>query len=73
MADLVCDMDCIHKSKRPLRKWRNKDGSECYGCSLKHVAIDRISDPDGEVGNAVGEESMACCTCYEPRAQERKE
>ena len=39
MADLICSMICKHRSKRPLRKWRNKDGSPCFGCSLKYVKI----------------------------------
>ena len=44
MADLICSMICKHRSKRPLRKWRNKDGSPCFGCSLKYVKISRVFD-----------------------------
>ena len=31
MTDLICSMACTHRTKRPLRKWRKKDGSPCCG------------------------------------------
>ena len=55
MADLICSMICKHRSKRPLRKWRNKDGSPCFGCSLKYVKISRVFDMDGDICAVAGE------------------
>ena len=66
MADLICSMACKHRSKRPLRKWRHKDGSLCYGCRLKCVHISRVFDPDGDIYAVAGEENMAHCAFYEP-------
>lgn len=66
MADLICSMICKHRSKRPLRKWRNKDGSPCFGCSLKYVKISRVFDMDGDICAVAGEGNMAHCAFYEP-------
>lgn len=66
MANLICSMACKHRSKHPLRKWRNKDGSPCYGCSLKYVKISRVFDWDGDIWSKAGEENMAHCIFYEP-------
>ena len=66
MADLICSMICKHSSKRPLRKWRNKDGSPCFGCSLKYVKISRVFDMDGDICAVAGEGNMAHCAFYEP-------
>lgn len=66
MADLICSMACKHRSKRPLRKRRNKDGSPCYGCSLEYVKISRVFDFDGDICDVAGEENMAHCVFYEP-------
>lgn len=67
MAKVVCDMrDCTHRSRRPMRKWRYKDGRPCYGCKLETVGISPIFDPDGECEAAFGRENMAHCSNYEP-------
>jgi len=66
MADLICSMACKHRSKRPLRKWKKKDGSPCYGCSLKYVNISRAFDWDGDIYAVAGEKNMARCVFYEP-------
>ena len=66
MADLICFMDCKHRSNRPLRKWRKKDGSPCYGCRLETVTISRAFDFDGDICAIAGEENMARCAHYEP-------
>lgn len=69
MADLICNMNCIHRSKRPLRKWKRRDGSECYGCSREYIVVDRLSDPDGLIEATAGEENTAVCALYEPVAE----
>lgn len=66
MAVITCKMKCIHRSKRPLRKWIRKSGEKCYGCTLDAVTISRICDPDGDVYNLLGENEMAHCANYEP-------
>lgn len=66
MADLICSMNCKHRSKRPLRKWRKKNGSPCYGCRLEYVKISRVFDLDGDIYAVAGEENMAHCVFYEP-------
>lgn len=59
-------MACKHRSKRPLRKWRNKNGSQCYECRLEYVKISRVFDMDGDIYAVAGEENMARCAFYEP-------
>lgn len=66
MAVVTCTMNCVHRSKRPLRKWKRKDGKKCYGCTLEAVTISRICDPDNYIIDVVGEEEMASCANYEP-------
>ena len=71
MANLICDMtDCKHRSKRPLRKWRNKNGSRCYGGTLQYILIDLAFDPDGDIEATVGRDNMAHCARYEPKISE---
>lgn len=63
MADLICDMnDCKYRSPRPLRKWRFKDKSPCYGCTRSFVVIIR----DGDIETVSGKENMTRCCFYEP-------
>lgn len=66
MATIVCKMNCKHRSRRPLRKWRGTDGSDLYGCTRKTVVISRIFDFDGDIFTVAGEENMAHCAFYEP-------
>lgn len=73
MADLICSMPCKHRSKRPLRKWKNKDGSPCYGCRLEYVKISRVFDLDGDIFAVAGEENMAHCIFYEPLGEFEKQ
>ena len=65
MADLICSMACKHRSKSPLRKWREKDGIPCYGCHLEYVIISRVFDLDGDICAVAGEGNMARCAFYE--------
>ncbi len=74
MAYVICDMDdCIHRSKRKLKNWIKKDGSNCYGCSLPVILISRILDSDGEVEAVVGKENTAICNHYQPQPEESEE
>ncbi len=67
MAKVICKMvDCVHRSKRPMRKWRYQDGSLCYGCSLDVASVTRISDLDGDIEAVGGPEIMAHCSDYKP-------
>ena len=66
MAKVICGMNCKHRSKKPLRTYKYKSGDKCYGCTLDAIPVSRISDPDEYVVEAVGEENMAHCLCYEP-------
>lgn len=60
MADLICDMaDCKHRSKRPLKKWRSKDGSRCYGCTLQYIITNCVVDPDGDIEATAGYASVS--------------
>lgn len=68
MATLICDIeDCVHRSKRPLRKWHYRDGRKCYGCRLESVVINRIFDMDGEAEEIFGRENTAICANYKPK------
>lgn len=67
MAKVICNMtDCVHRSKRPLRKWRYKSGARCYGCTLETVSVSKVFDPDGDIEATAGIENTARCSCYEP-------
>ena len=70
MAKVVCNMNCKHRSKHPMRKYRKKDGSKCYGCTLDAISISRIFDPDNYVIQVIGEQDMARCSHYEPKEVE---
>jgi len=56
--------DCVHRSKRKLKKWVRKDGEPCYGCTLDVITIRRVYDPDGDIAIVSGEENMATCAHY---------
>ncbi len=67
MAKIICSMeDCIHRSKRPMQKWKYKSGMPCYGCSLEMVGVSRIPDPEGLIESVGGYEALAHCDQYEP-------
>lgn len=66
MAKVICQMNCKHRSKRPMRNYKFKSGGRCYGCTLDAITILRIFDPDDYVVHAVGEENMGSCIHYEP-------
>ena len=73
MAKVICNMgSCVHRSKRPLKKWRYQNGSPCYGCKLETIGITRISDPDGDCRATISEGNMAHCSCYEPEEKEEE-
>lgn len=68
MSTVICSMsDCVHRSSRPLRKWKYRDGRPCYGCKRKSIGIAEISDPDGDCEATIGKENMAHCADYEPK------
>lgn len=66
MAALLCDMDCVYRSKRLLRKWKSKNGRKWYGCSRDYIVVRRIFDSDGDIKSVAGEKNMAICMFYEP-------
>ena len=67
MARVICNMtDCVHRSKRPLRKWKYNSGAKCYGCTLEAVSVNKVFDPDGDIEAVAGIENTACCGQYEP-------
>ena len=66
IAKVICNMNCKHRSKKPLRTYKYKSGDRCYGCTLDAISVSRIFDPDDYVIEVVGEENMAHCLCYEP-------
>lgn len=67
MATVICGMvDCVHRSKRPLRKWKYSSGAKCYGCGLDTAMVSKVYDPDGDIEAVGGREIMAHCSSYEP-------
>lgn len=71
MANLICAMsDCKHRSKRPLKKWKHKDGSKCYSCLLRYTVITEVFDADGDIEAVAGRENIAHCINYEPEQAE---
>lgn len=66
MAKVICNMNCKHRSKKPLRTYKYKSGDRCYGCTLDAICVSRIIDPDDYVVEVVDEENMAHCEYYEP-------
>ena len=66
MTKIICNVDCQHRSKMPLRSYTKRNGEKCYGCSLDAVSISRIFDPDNYVVEVVGEGNMAVCMYYKP-------
>lgn len=68
MATVICQMsDCIHRSKRKLKKWKYSSGAPCYGCMLEAVTIAPVFDPEGEIRAVAGDEHMMYCRDYEKR------
>lgn len=66
MTKIICDADDrIHRSKRPLRTWKKRNGDKCYRCTLEAISIGRIFDIDGDVYNLFCEEKVMCKD-YEP-------
>lgn len=70
MAQVICNMNCKNRSKKPLRKWKMKSGTKAYGCKLEAIVVGRIFDPDGDCCATVGEDCMAQCKYYEPIEEE---
>lgn len=65
MTNVVCTMeDCIHRSKRAMRRFQFKDGRKCYKCTLEFITIkDQGYD---EVFEVAGKE-LPCCRCYQKK------
>ena len=70
---VICNMkECIHRSKRPLRKWHMLDGSPCYSCNSDQIFINQPYDPDGEIYALTGE-IFAKCNRFTPIEEESDE
>lgn len=73
MAQVICTMaDCVHRSKRPMKKWRFNSGAPCYGCLLETAMVTRIFDADGDIEAKIGAGNMAQCKDYEPLQQKEE-
>ena len=71
MATVICDVqDCIHRSRRPLKKWKYSNGVPCYGCKLPTIRVSLIFDPDGYCETVIGRTNMAHCSDYTPTEDE---
>lgn len=70
MAKVICEMNCKHRSKRPMQRYRYESGDPCYGCTLDVISISRIADPDNYVIQVIDEKEMARCLNYEPVEEE---
>lgn len=71
MAKVICSMtDCVHRSKRPMRKWKYTNGAKCHGCTLDFVTVSRVFDTDGDIEALAGSENMAHCDHYEGGADD---
>ena len=66
MAKVICNMNCKHRSKHPMRLYRRKDGGKCYGCKLDAISITEIFDPDNYIAQVIDEQNMAHCLYYDP-------
>ena len=73
MATVICTMtDCVHRSKRKLKRWQFKSGQPCYGCKLESITISEIFDPDRYVEQIISKEDMARCCFYEPKEEKEE-
>lgn len=74
MATLLCYMgDCIHRSKRPSKKYMDSAGTPCYGCARPYAVVSRVFDPDGDIQAVAGKENTAICMHYEPKEKQEAE
>lgn len=63
MTDVICTMDdCIHRSKRPMRKYKMRNGSKCYKCTLDNILV--INQTTTEIEELYSKE-FPCCIRYE--------
>lgn len=61
MTTVICDVkNCPYRSKTPMRKYTNHDGSKCYQCKLDTIIMDNIFDPDGETLGLFGYTPAEC-------------
>lgn len=62
MTDVICTMnDCIHRSKRTMRKYKMRNGSKCYKCTLDIIlVIDEATVETEELFNR----EFPCCARY---------
>ena len=59
MTDVICTMDdCIHRSKRTMRKYKMRNGSKCYKCTLDIILV--IDEATVELFNR----EFPCCARY---------
>ncbi len=65
MTDVICTMDdCVHRSKKAMRKYKMRDGSKCYKCTLDILLV--IDKATAETEELFGKE-FPCCVRYEKR------
>ncbi len=63
MTDVICDMeDCLYRSKRAMRKYKMRNGSKCYKCTLDNILI--IDNATTETDELYDKE-FPCCKMYE--------
>lgn len=66
MAKAICSIrNCKHRSKKPLRAYKRRNGGECYGCELHAISINLKFDPDLNI-------CTASCDDYEPVREGRE-
>ena len=62
MTDVICTMDdCIHRSKRTMRKCKMRNGSKCYKCTLDIILV--IDEETVETEELFNRE-FPCCARY---------
>ena len=61
MTTVICNVEnCPYRSKNPLKKYKNSDGSKCYQCKLDIIIITSVDDCDGEIFGLLGYTPAEC-------------
>lgn len=64
MTNVICLMeDCIHRSKKAMRKYKLKNGRSCHKCTLEFIAI-HDETLNSEIFEVVGKD-LPCCQYYQ--------
>ena len=70
MTDVICGMEeCIHRSKKPMRKYKYNDGRKCYKCTLEIV---QIKDKGCQETDELLDERLPCCNKYEVKENSKQ-